>query len=180
MIFPVFDTKVWKIFHEKRGSAHSWGFGIQKQIQLLDNFVDKLLMTQKYLNTTTVIGYSLLWNWWLLKVPFDRYVQRLSTYVYSLCVSSSLSVLSSFSSMSSSSISGLSSVKTASSYVPSKTFEIPQVLKGFLSISAGISAHVALIQERIRFLLGAFFLPARVNSDGHNVIHAKYFGAHYL
>ena len=33
-IFSVLDTKVWEIFHKKWGSAYSWGFGIQKQVQL--------------------------------------------------------------------------------------------------------------------------------------------------
>ena len=104
-----------------------------------------------------------------------RYVQGLPTCVYSPSVSSSLSVSNSSSLMSSSSISGLSSVKTTSSSVPSKAFEIPQVMKDFLTISWGISAHAALIQRRTRFLLGAFFLPAGVNSNGPDIIHAKYF-----
>ena len=103
------------------------------------------------------------------------YVQALSTYVYSSSISCSLSVSNSFSSMSSSSISGLSSVKTASSSVLSMAFEIPQVLKDFLTISLGISAHAALIQQRTRSQLGAFFLPAGVNSNGRDIIHAKYF-----
>ena len=72
-------------------------------------------------------------------------------------------------------ISGLSSVRTASSSVPSMAFEIPQVLKDFQTISSGISAHAVLIQRRTRFLLGAFFLPAGVNSNGLDIIHAKYF-----
>ena len=33
-IFSVLDTKVWEIFQKKWGSAYSWGFGIQKQVQL--------------------------------------------------------------------------------------------------------------------------------------------------
>ena len=106
--------------------------------------------------------------WWKCARAFNL-------YVYSPSVSSSLSVSNSFSSMSSSSISGLSSVKTASSSVLSIAFEIPQVLKEFLTISSGISAHAVLIQRRTRFLLGAFFLPAGVNSNGPDIIHAKYF-----
>ena len=50
-------------------------------------------------------------------------------------------------------------------------FEIPQVLKDFLRFST----HAALIQRRTRFLLGTFFLPAGVNSNGPDIIHAKYF-----
>lgn len=32
VIFSLFDTDVWEIFHEKQGSACSRGFGIQKQL----------------------------------------------------------------------------------------------------------------------------------------------------
>ena len=31
VIFSVFDTEIWEIFHEKRSSAYSQEFGIQKQ-----------------------------------------------------------------------------------------------------------------------------------------------------
>ena len=44
-----------------------------------------------------------------------------------------------------------------------------------MTISLGISAHTSLIHQRTRFLLGAFFFQAGVNSNGPNVIHAKYF-----
>ena len=30
-IFSVFETRVWLIFHEKRGSAYSRGFGFQNK-----------------------------------------------------------------------------------------------------------------------------------------------------
>ena len=30
--FSIFDTEIWEIFHEKRGSAYDRGFGIQKQL----------------------------------------------------------------------------------------------------------------------------------------------------
>ena len=95
--------------------------------------------------------------------------------VYSPSVSFLLSVSNSFSSMSSSSTSGVSSEWTTSSSVPSKALEIPQVLKDLMTISLGISAHTSLIHQRTRFLLGAFFFQAGVNSNGPNVIHAKYF-----
>ena len=32
MIFSVFDTEIWEIFHEKRGSSSSRGLGIEKQL----------------------------------------------------------------------------------------------------------------------------------------------------
>ena len=32
MIFSVFDTEIWEIFHEKWGLAYSGGFGIKKQL----------------------------------------------------------------------------------------------------------------------------------------------------
>ena len=34
MIFSVFDTKVWEIFHEKQSSACSRVFETRKQVQL--------------------------------------------------------------------------------------------------------------------------------------------------
>lgn len=95
--------------------------------------------------------------------------------VYSPSVSFLLSGSNSFSSMSSSSTSGVSSEWTTSSSVPSKALEIPQVLKDLMTISLGISAHTSLIHQRTRFLLDAFFFQAGVNSNGPNVIHAKYF-----
>ena len=36
--FSVFDAKVWEIFHKKRGLAYSRGFGIQKQVQIYEDF----------------------------------------------------------------------------------------------------------------------------------------------
>ena len=74
-----------------------------------------------------------------------------------------------------SSTSGVSSEKTMSSSVPSKALEIPQVLKDLMTISWGISAYASLIHLRTRFLLGAFFFSAGVNSNGSDAIHAKYF-----
>ena len=32
VIFSVFDTEIWQIFHEKQGLPISQGFGIQKQL----------------------------------------------------------------------------------------------------------------------------------------------------
>ena len=57
----------------------------------------------------------------------------------------------------------------------SLALEIPQVLKDLLTNSWGISAHASLIHPRTRFLLGTFFFLAGVNSNGPDVIHAKYF-----
>ena len=34
MIFSVFDTQVWEIFHEKQSSAYSQVFETRKQVQL--------------------------------------------------------------------------------------------------------------------------------------------------
>ena len=48
-------------------------------------------------------------------------------------------------------------------------------LEGFDDHAWGIPAHASLIHLRTRFLLGAFFFPAGVNSNGPGVIHAKYF-----
>ena len=48
-------------------------------------------------------------------------------------------------------------------------------LEGLSDHILGISAHAAMIQRRTRSLLGAFFLPAGVNSNGPDIMHAKYF-----
>ena len=52
---------------------------------------------------------------------------------------------------------------------------MPQVLKDFMTISAGISCQASFTHQRTRFLVGAFFLPDGVYSNGPLIIHTKYF-----
>ena len=67
------------------------------------------------------------------------------------------------------------SILTAFSSVPSSALEMPQDWKDLLTMSAGISCQASFTQRRTRLRVGAFFLPASVNSNGPVISHDWYF-----
>ena len=58
VIISVFDTDIWQIFHEKRGSPYSKRFGIQKQ--LLNSVVLLFLENTSLLEGLSLLGYQLI------------------------------------------------------------------------------------------------------------------------
>ena len=62
VIFSVFDTEIWEIFHEKRGSSYSRGLEIQEQ---LVNSVVSLLFLD---NTSLLEGLYSLGSWFIAEM----------------------------------------------------------------------------------------------------------------
>ena len=158
-----------KIFARVGGSAYSREF-------LGESFFkDSKTIIKVWHRSKFSLDHCLLCMWWLLKEPFCVVLLQRSFY-YSSSSSSSLSVSISSSILSSlSARSNISSVYTASSSVPSSALEMPQDWKDLLTMSAGISCQASFTQRRTRLRVGAFFLPAGVNSNGPVISHYWYF-----
>ena len=167
-IFPLILMTLSKIFAREGGSAYSREFSGESF------FKDSKTIIKVWNRSKFSLDHCLLCMWWLLKEPFCVVLLQKSFYYSS---SSSLVSVSNSSSISSSlsASSGISSVYTASSSVPSSALEMPQDWKDLLTMSAGISCQASFTQRRTRLRVGAFFLPAGVNSNGPVISHDCYF-----